>query len=184
MANRRTSSVNDPAPDEEPKTKADLRQDALSGVMQIAQLVTVGTGQFADAGAIGVFGPPMVDETVKLAENNTKVASKVDLLIEIGPYAGLVAAAIPFLAQIFVNHGLVKPEMFANAGVMPPDMLAEQMKMEMMKRALDAQRQQMQMAAEMEAMRAEMENEMRAQAANAPHDGNDYGEYRDTDLDD
>lgn len=149
-----------------PQTKADLRQEALNGVLQIGQLVTVGMGQLADAGAIGMFGPPMVNETVKLAENNAKVARMVDLLVEVGPYAGILAAGIPFLAQILVNHKVIPAETFANAGVVTPDILAEQMKMTLMKQALEAQREQMRMMAEMQAMKEEMENEQRARAAN------------------
>lgn len=137
----------------EPKTKADLRREALGGIAQIGQFACLAFGQFSDAGAIGVFGPPIIDETVKLADNNSKIASKVDLLVEVGPYAGIVAATIPFLAQIFVNHGFIKPEMFANAGVMHPDMLETQMKTELMRKAMEAQQEQMRIQEEMEDMR-------------------------------
>lgn len=140
------------------KTKAELRQEALNGVLQVGQLAALTFGQFSDAGAIGMHGPKLVSEVVALAENNSKVASKVDLLIEIGPYAGIVAAAIPFLAQLFVNHGVVKAEMFANAGVVPPDQLENEMKLTIMQRTLETQKEQARMEAEMREAMAEFQN--------------------------
>lgn len=165
---RSTSTVKDPIIDNprENMTKAELRQEALNGVLQVGQLATLAFGQFSDAGAIGMHGPKLASEVVALAENNSKVASKVDLLIEIGPYAGIVAAAIPFLAQLFVNHGIVKAEMFANAGVVPPEQLEQQMKLTMMHQALEVQRQQMEMQREMEEARAEFDAAMNGHAPN------------------
>lgn len=136
------------------KTKNELRQEALDGLLQIGQLACLTFGQFSDAGAIGMHGPRLTSEIVTLAENNSKVASKVDLLLEVGPYAGIVAAAIPFLAQLFVNHGVIKAESFANAGVVEPAQLEQEMKLTIMRRSLEVQRQQQQMEAELrEAMR-------------------------------
>src|SRR5712691_7648942 len=142
--------------DKAPKTQDELRQEALSGVLQLIQFGCLAFGNFADAGAIGVFGPPMVSETVDLAKANSKVASKVDLLIEIGPYAGVVAAAIPFLAQLLVNHKVFKAEQFANAGVMTPESLESEMKMQVMQRAMEAKAKQMEMQNEMKRMQEEM----------------------------
>lgn len=158
----RDNTIPDSAPE---KTKAELRQEALNGVLQVGQLAAITFGQFSDAGAIGMHGPKLVSETVQLAENNSKVASKVDLLIEIGPYAGIVAAAIPFLAQLFVNHGMVKAELFANAGVVPPDHLEREMKLTITRRAMEAQREQMRMEAELQ---AEMEEFMASQNGQNP----------------
>jgi hypothetical protein len=172
---RSRASITDANPTEEvpapPKTKAELRQEALNGVLQVGQLACLTFGQMADAGAIGLHGPALVNETVKLAENNSKIASKVDLLIEVGPYAGIVAAALPFLAQLFVNHGIVKAEMFANAGVVHPDDLERQMKMTLMRQAMETQQEQMRMQEEMEEMRRQFD-EAQENASN-----NGYGEY-------
>lgn len=172
---RRATSVTDNTHSDDTvspnKTKAELRQDALNGVLQVGQLACLTFGQFSDAGAIGLHGPKLVDETVKLAENNSKIASKVDLLIEVGPYAGIVAAALPFLAQLFVNHGIVKAEMFANAGVVHSDDLERQMKMTLMRQAMETQQEQMRIQEEMEEMRRQFD-EAQAHAAE-----NGYGEY-------
>lgn len=147
-------------------TKAELRQEALNGVLQVGQLACLTFGQFSDAGAIGMHGPKLASEVVALAENNSKVASKVDLLIEVGPYAGIVAAAIPFLAQLFVNHGIVKAEVFANAGVVPPDQLEAEMKLTIMRRTLDTQKETARMQAEMEAEMAAFMNGQGEHSAN------------------
>lgn len=157
---RSNAAIKDPVIDEpqKEKTKAELREEALNGVLQVGQLVCLTFGQFSDAGAIGMHGPKLVSETVALAENNSKVASKVDLLIEVGPYAGIVAAAIPFLAQLFVNHKIVKAEMFANAGVVRPEDLEREMKLTIMKRALEAQEQLAQAEREMQERMAEYAN--------------------------
>lgn len=140
------------------KSIDDLRQEALDGVLQIAQFGCLAFGDFSDAGAIGVFGPPMVIETVKLAKDNAKVAAKVDLLIEVGPYAGLATAVITFLAQVLVNRGIFKPEHFANAGIMDPKMLEVEIKTQLLKKAADAQRAQMEAQAEMQRLHDEMAN--------------------------
>ena len=167
-SSRRSTQINDGDKmadnAEPPKTKTELRQDALNGVFQVGQLACLTMGQFADAGAIGIHGPKLADEIVALAESNSKIASKVDLLIEIGPYAGIVAAAIPFLAQLFVNHGIVKHDMFANAGVLPPEQLEKEMKITIMQRALVNQRRQQEME---EQLRREMERMEAEQTAHA-----------------
>lgn len=127
---------------ESPKTKDELRHEAIDGVLQLAQFGCIAFGDFKDAGAIGLFGPPMVDEAVKLANENAAIASKVDLLIEVGPYAGFVAAAIPFVAQLLVNRGMFKAEHFANAGVVPPEQLEMQMKTQMLEKAMETMQEQ------------------------------------------
>lgn len=142
---RSSQSIPDPPPMKENtnKTISELRQEALGGVLQLSQFGCLAFGNFADAGAIGVFGPPMADETVKLANDNPKVAKWVDMLVEVGPYAGLVAAAIPFLAQLMVNHKMFKAEVFGNAGVMEPEMLETRMRTQVLQQAAEAKRQQM-----------------------------------------
>jgi hypothetical protein len=159
MPPRRSIELPDTIPENNgPKTKAELRQEALDGVLQIGQFIALAFGQFADAGAIGLHGQPMADEAVKLAENDSRVAAKVDLLIQVGPYAGFITAAIPLLAQLLVNHKLLKAEQFANAGVVTPETLASKMKSDLMKKAMDAMMEQKRIEEEMR----EMEEQMRA----------------------
>lgn len=162
---RNSTPLADPKPPKEmekdtPKTKDELRHEAIDGVLQLAQFGCLAFGGFADAGAIGLFGPPMVDEAVDLARENAAIASKVDLLIEVGPYAGFIAAAIPFVAQLLVNHKVFKAEHFANAGVVTPEQLEAQMKTQLMEKAMATMREQQDAARRMEEMRAEMASHM------------------------
>jgi hypothetical protein len=169
---RRTDTIPDEpiVENDRPKTKDELRQEALGGVLQLAQFGCLAFGNFADAGAIGVHGPSMVTEIVELAKQNSKVASKVDLLIEIGPYAGIVAASIPFLAQLLVNHKVFKADQFANAGIVSPSILESRMKTDMMKRALDAQQEQIRMEEELREMQRQMAESVNGQEASNTND--------------
>lgn len=155
---------------EHEKTKDELRQEALDGLLQLTQFGCLAFGNFADAGAIGVFGPPMANEVVKLAKENSKVASKVDLLIEVGPYAGLVAATIPFLAQLLVNHKVFKAEQFGNAGVMEPEMLETRMRTQVLHRAAEARREQMEAQENLRKMEEEMMANMNGGEDKPSHD--------------
>jgi hypothetical protein len=156
-------------------SQSELRQEALDGVLQLVQFGCLAFGQFADAGAIGMHGPPMTVEIVKLADTNSKVAKKVDLLLEAGPYAGIVAASIPFLAQLFVNHNVFKAEQFANAGVVEPAQLEADMKTTMMRNAMAAMQERQRVEEEMREMQEAMakaaeweaEDEREKAAANA-----------------
>lgn len=176
MPPRRSSTIPDPNAfrnDDSDRVKSidELRQEALNGVLQIAQFGCLAFGDFSDAGAIGVFGPPIVDETVTLAKDNEKVAEKVDLLIKVGPYAGLVAATIPFLAQLMVNRGIFKAEQFGNAGVMEPAMLETQMKTQVLHKAAEARRQQMEAQETLARLEEEMLRNMNgAQEGEKPAD--------------
>lgn len=147
------------------KSIDELRQEALDGVLQLTQFGCLAFGNFADAGAIGVFGPPMATEVVNLAKDNSKVAEKVDLLITVGPYAGLVAATIPFLAQLMVNHKVFKAEQFGNAGVMEPEMLETQMKTQVLHRAAEVRREQMEAQEKLARLEEEMMANMNGGAA-------------------
>ena len=163
MTSRKVSSVPDPGYNEQnnaPKTKTELREEGLDGFLQLAQFGCLAFGQFADAGAIGMHGKPLTRELVNLCEQNSKIASKVDLLIEVGPYAALISAAIPFVAQILVNHGIFKAEQFANAGVVHPEELEARMKAQLMQQAIDSMREQQRLEEEMRQMTEEMQASM------------------------
>jgi hypothetical protein len=182
---RKTTTIPDPGisePDSDtPKTLQEKRTEAVGGLFQLAQYGCIAFGQFADAGALGMHGPNMAKEIVALADENSKVASKVDLLIEIGPYAGIVAAGLPFILQILVNHGILQAERCANAGVVTPQTLDSQMKTQMMRQAMEAMQEQQRIEEEMRAMEEEMQARMQANGHNDSDEssGNQYGEYGD-----
>jgi hypothetical protein len=154
---RQSSSIPDaPIPDGPPKTIQEERNEALSGILQVGQLCCLAFGDFSDAGAIGVHGPPMVDETVKLCDENKGVAEKVDILIKVGPYAGIVTTAIPFVVQILCNHGLLKAEQWANAGVVSAESLEYQMKTTIMRQQMEAMQRQKEAEEDLARMQEEM----------------------------
>lgn len=158
MASRRTTFVAPPqAPEsDEPKTIEQEREEAVNGFFQLGQWACLCFGDFADAGTIGMHGPNISAEVMKLVDKNKKVAEKLDLLIQIGPYTGIIAAALPFFAQILVNHKIVKPERFANAGVVHPEVLENQMKTQLQMQQMMAMRQQQEAEARLQAMQEEM----------------------------
>lgn len=172
----RRQLLSEPAPEkEQAKSKPELREEALNGILQIAQFGCMTFGQFHDAGAIGMHGPNVARELTKIAGDNPAVAKKVDLLIEVGPYAGLVTAMLPFAAQILVNHGIFKAETFATAGVVSPDALAAQMKTQMAEQALEAMRAQAEAERRLEEQQLAMQD-MASARQNAKEGQNGNGE--------
>lgn len=175
MASRRTAYVPQNEPKEEPRTINEERKEALDGIWQLAQWGCLCFGQFADAGAIGQHGPNLSAQVMELVDKNAKLAKKLDILIEVGPYTGIIAAALPFLAQIAVNHKLVKAERFANAGVVHPEALEAQMKQQLAMQQMMAMRQQQAMEEELLRMQEEMASHMNGDSDN-PHKVTDFDE--------
>jgi hypothetical protein len=172
---RRATTVKDeyvppPPNDDHEMTIEELRTEAVGGTLQIAQYICLGFGLFADAGNIGRHAPGFTKETVALAAKNKQVASKVDLLIQIGPYTGIIAIGLPFIMQTLVNHKVFKAERFANLGVVTPETLEYEMKTEIMRQQMEAMQKQQAMEDEMRAMHEEM---AARQAANGHSDVTD-----------
>lgn len=103
--------------------KLTARTEAIASLGQFAQMPLMITKQFADAGAISLHWPKISEEIAKLADSNEQVAKIVDPLMQVGPYAGLIAAVMPFVVQILVNHGRVPA---GAAGSVPATTLASQ----------------------------------------------------------
>ena len=89
------------------KNITEQREEALNGFGQLAQAPLIALRQYADAGAIGLHWPGVSHEVAALAETQDQVARLVDPLIRIGPFTGLIAAILPMILQIGVNHGRV-----------------------------------------------------------------------------
>jgi len=128
--------------------KQQERRETAEGIFQLAGFGCIIFRQYADAGAIGMHSPPIVDEVIALSEKNTSVANALDYLAEAGPYAGLVIAVMPLVLQLAANHGVIKAEMTSAAGVVPPAALESQVKADMARQAANAL--QAQRAAEQE----------------------------------
>lgn len=128
------------------------REQAIGGLGQIAQGALIAVRQYADAGAIGLHFPGIAHEVAKLADTDERIAKIVDPLLQVGPYAGLIAAVMPLVMQLAVNHGRGQAGIM---GTVAPDALESQMKTAVMKAAVAAKREQR--AAEAELKRLERE---------------------------
>lgn len=134
------------------------RQDAITGLGQLAQVPLLATKQYADAGAVGMYWPGISKEIAELADTQPAIASVIDPLMKIGPYTGLVAAILPFLMQIAVNHNRVAP---GSMGTVPATTLEAQIKTSMAESELHALQMQQEAEEQAARMRREMEESKR-----------------------
>ena len=110
------------------QTKADKRAEGIGGLFQLGQFGLLAAKQYADAAAIGEHAGNITSEVVKLAESNDKVAKAVDYLIDVGPYAGLIAAVAPLIMQVAANHKLVDASKMP--GVSDPEIMGKRMEIQ------------------------------------------------------
>lgn len=149
------------APANKPSAKQAAREEAANGIGQIIAFGSMVSGSLADAGAVGMHWPAMAHEAAMVAETDKKMAGVLDYLLEVGPYGNLIVVTLPFVAQLLVNHGLLKAEAMAGAGVVHPQTLEAEVKRDMAQKAMEAMRAQAQAEAEMR----QMAEEMRANAS-------------------
>lgn len=97
--------------------------------------------QPADAGALSQHGPNIAHELALIADTNEGVAAFLDRLTTVGPYAGLVKAALPLALQLAVNHKRLGSQFTGTMGIMDPADLEAMvtLKAEKMKAELEAQ---------------------------------------------
>src|SRR5271155_5327058 len=91
-------------------TRANAREEGLKGLAQIGTAVCVMTKNYADAGALDMHSGPIAHEIAVLADDNEKIATIVDRITAMGPYAALIGAVMPLALQIMVNHDRIKPD--------------------------------------------------------------------------
>lgn len=130
------------------QTILEKREEGAKGIFQLAGFGLIVTKQYADAGAIAKHGANISHELAALADKNDGVAKLLDYFTEAGPYAGLVAAVMPFALQIMANHNMIRADMVSGAGVVSPDALTAQIQAEMAKERAEALKAQQE--AEME----------------------------------
>lgn len=129
------------------------REEAIGGLGQIAQGVLIATRQYADAGAVGLHFPAIAHEVAKLADTDERIAKLVDPILQVGPYAGLLAAVMPLVMQLAANHGRVQAGIM---GTVAPDALEAQVKTAVTRAAVQAKKEQRAMEAELKRMEAEL----------------------------
>ena len=142
-----------------PETKSitERRAEGLSGLAQLGQGLCLMLGLYADAAAIGQHFDPLAVEVAKLAEQYEVVAKPLDILIEVGPFGALIAAALPLGLQLAANHGWIDAQKAMSQGVVPPAVLEAQMKAQMAQ--MQAQAMKAQQQAMLEAQNAQAEYE-------------------------
>jgi hypothetical protein len=152
--------------------KLAARHEAATGIAQLVGFGCIVTRQYADAGAIGMHSPPIIDELVALSDKNEKIGKALDYLTEAGPYAGLIVAVMPLALQIMANHGLVKAELISGAGVVPPVALESQVRADMARQAAEALKAQQTAEAELAQIAAQMRQENPPDVPPGPPTGN------------
>lgn len=148
-----SSSANTTVIVETPRDKD--RREGVEGVFSFASMFSLMRGQYADAGAFSKFGEGIAREAVLLARKNESVGKSLDLLGQAGPYAGIVLAVVPLVAQLAVNHGRIDAAKASGVqGVTSPAALEAEVKAELAKmerEALEAQREAEQELAKLKA---------------------------------
>lgn len=154
---RKLSSISgapgDDSPAPQPKS-GNTRLDAVNGLFQMVQMGCVMGGQYADAGAIGLHGEAIATEVVSIADQNARIARAVDYLTEVGPYAGLIGAILPFALQLAANHKVIPSSKVP--GIVQPEVLQMQMETEIKKQAMQQMKESSEVKAEFDRMVAEM----------------------------
>ncbi len=139
---RRASTRTAPPPPKRPASASSAPgkakgPDYAAGVMGLLQIPAAGlavAGQVrpelaADSAALLIYGPPMANAIAELAAQDARIAAVLDRIMAAGPYGALIAAAVPLVAQIMVNHDLLpagllgtasKDEMIRAGGGVPP----------------------------------------------------------------
>ena len=137
------------------------REELVASLGMFAQMPLVMTKQLADAAAIGLHWPKIAHEVAVLAETQEPIANLIDPLIKVGPYAGLIAAVMPFAMQIAVNHGRLKP---GSMGTVPAVSLEAQMETSMAQAELHALQVQQEAEEQAARVRAEIQQSRNALA--------------------
>jgi hypothetical protein len=106
------------------KTREELRQEGVEGILGIGQIITMGLGQLAAAETIQMHTPTLAPAYAAVGEANEGFGSMLDKAADIGPYAIAAAVTAPFVIQMLVNFGVLKYEKFAGMdNIKSPDEL-------------------------------------------------------------
>lgn len=133
----------------------ELRYQGVQGIGQLIQGGLMLTKNYADAAAVGMHWDGVAKEVATLAEAEPAVARVIDLVIQAGPYAGLIAAVMPLAMQIAANHGMIPA---GATGVVPPEVLQSQMEAQILRQQAEALRERQQAMRDAEAAK----NDLRA----------------------
>lgn len=109
MSTSQTSSRRIPNIVDEPdiSKRAAAYEEKVSGALNMVMQMTIGNEKtVADAAAIIEHGPGLAKQLGVLADHDPKVRASIDFITSgtSNPYAAVVVAAIPLIAQILRNH--------------------------------------------------------------------------------
>lgn len=139
------------------RTPFERRNQGLVELGQGAAGICLMTRQYADAAAVNQHFPPIARELALLADQHESIAKPIDFLIELGPWYGIVMAAMPLVLQIMANHKMLNAAAMAGMGVVPPDVLENQAKAQIARMQAAALAEQQE--AMLEAQRAQQQYE-------------------------
>jgi hypothetical protein len=99
---------------------------ALGALVQMVAAPLAVAGQrspaaLADAAALAIHGPAVVEAVNDIAQEQPAVARVLDRLAKVGPYGALLTAVAPLAVQMLVNHGMIPVEAGEAAGAVSPD---------------------------------------------------------------
>jgi hypothetical protein len=101
--------------------------------------------------------PAVAVEVAKLGDSNQKIGDALDKLTEIGPYAGLITAATPLIAQLLVNHDRIPVTSVASLGVVSKSTLESEVQTEILQAEMHAMQTAMEAQEQAEIVRKEWE---------------------------
>ncbi|WP_301177228.1 hypothetical protein [Actinomadura geliboluensis] len=128
---------------ERPRVQANRSRDFTGPLNDVLRLGwgVLAISAPADAGALKVHGPGMVEAWNALAQENATVARGIEWLTTGSAYGAVVMATVPMVLQVLANHGRLPHQQLGALGVQDPAELAEvtAADVEMMQRAAAAQ---------------------------------------------
>jgi hypothetical protein len=106
------------APRAKSNYKAKTKTDYRPGFLGLAQMGAFVASFFSPLDAVAVTDhAPNIAEAVQVtADNDPKFAAAMDRILSTGPYAALIAAAVPMVVQILHNHDKVPGEIVKGMG--------------------------------------------------------------------
>lgn len=93
---------------------------AIEGLFQLIAF-PVAFAYPADAAAITHHSPNIARELDALAQVRPEVAAVLERVLSVGPYGAVIAACLPLVIQLLVNHGAIPFGAVASFGVVPKE---------------------------------------------------------------
>src|SRR6185503_18659359 len=136
------------------------RVESVAGIFQMVSGLAAACGQWADAGAIEMYGGSLATEIVELGSKSESFSEKLDNLNNVAPYLGIGMVTLTLTIQIATNHKLIAKDRAMAFGAIPPDVLEGEMRLKASRQALEMQRVQQERERQMRQELADRERAM------------------------